>query len=83
MRASPGAAHLDITAARSDAKRARLNEIKGMVPSLLELPKGCKFVDRCTAAEELCRAEEPPLVQLGASHVRCHYPLDPPSGAPP
>ena len=56
--------------------RERLVEIKGMVPSLLELPKGCKFVDRCPAAEELCRAEEPPLVQLGASHVRCHYPLD-------
>jgi peptide/nickel transport system ATP-binding protein len=58
------------------ADHTRLVEIKGMVPSLHELPKGCKFVDRCPAAEELCRAEEPPLVQLGASHVRCHYPLD-------
>jgi peptide/nickel transport system ATP-binding protein len=58
------------------ADHERLVEIKGMVPSLHELPKGCKFVDRCPAAEELCRAEEPPLVQLGASRVRCHYPLD-------
>jgi peptide/nickel transport system ATP-binding protein len=49
-----------------------------MVPSLLELPKGCKFVDRCAAAEQLCRDEEPALVQLGASRVRCHFPLDPP-----
>jgi len=54
----------------------RLVEIKGMVPSLHELPKGCKFVDRCPAAEQLCRDTEPPLVQLGASQVRCHYPLD-------
>ncbi len=54
----------------------RLVEIPGMVPSLAELPVGCKFVDRCPAAEELCRKEEPPLVQLGASLVRCHYPLD-------
>jgi peptide/nickel transport system ATP-binding protein len=59
------------------ARRARLLEIKGIVPSLLELPKGCKFVDRCPAAEPLCHAEEPPLIQLGASRVRCHYPIDP------
>ena len=31
--------HLD-TAARSDGTRARLNEIKGMVPSLFDLPPG-------------------------------------------
>jgi oligopeptide/dipeptide ABC transporter ATP-binding protein len=47
------------------------------VPELWALPKGCKFVDRCPAAEPLCREQEPALVQLGASHVRCHYPLDP------
>ena len=63
------------------AAHQRLVEIKGMVPSLLELPPGCKFADRCSAAEDLCRAEEPPLIQLGASYVRCHFPLDPPSGA--
>ncbi len=60
-----------------DVARTRLVEIPGMVPSLSELPVGCKFVDRCGAAQELCRAEEPPLVQLGASHVRCHFPLEP------
>jgi len=59
-----------------DAERTRLVEIKGMVPSLLDLPKGCKFVDRCGAAQELCRTDEPALVQLGASQVRCHFPLD-------
>jgi peptide/nickel transport system ATP-binding protein len=58
------------------ADHGRLQEIKGMVPSLWELPKGCKFVDRCPAAQELCRAEEPALVQLGASQVRCHFPLE-------
>jgi oligopeptide/dipeptide ABC transporter ATP-binding protein len=66
----------------NDVERTRLVEIKGMVPSLLKLPVGCKFVDRCPAAQELCRTDEPPLVQLGASHVRCHFPLDPPSGPP-
>src|SRR5215467_1462976 len=58
------------------ADRGRLLEIPGMVPALTDLPRGCKFVDRCPAAAELCRAEEPALVQLGASWVRCHYPID-------
>jgi len=57
-------------------ERTRLLEIAGMVPSLLELPAGCKFADRCAAAQPLCRAEEPALVQLGASWVRCHYPVE-------
>ncbi len=60
------------------ADHARLAEIPGMVPSLAELPAGCKFVDRCPAAQDVCRREEPPLVQLGASQVRCHHPVDPP-----
>ncbi len=59
------------------ADRRRLVEIEGMVPALTELPHGCKFVDRCPAAGEKCRAEEPALVPLGASWVRCHYPIEP------
>jgi peptide/nickel transport system ATP-binding protein len=62
-------------------ERTRLVEIAGMVPSLLELPAGCKFVDRCPAAQPRCHAEEPALVQLGASRVRCHYPVAVPPGA--
>jgi peptide/nickel transport system ATP-binding protein len=62
--------------AAATADHARLVEIKGMVPALTELPKGCKFVDRCPAAEQLCRDQEPALVQLGATHVRCHHPLE-------
>ncbi|HEX7844139.1 MAG TPA: ABC transporter ATP-binding protein [Kofleriaceae bacterium] len=63
------------------AERARLVEIPGMVPALTELPAGCKFADRCPATAERCRAEEPPLVQLGASWVRCHFPMEPPEDA--
>ena len=62
------------------AEHARLQEIRGMVPALSELPPGCKFAERCPAVAERCRAEEPPLVALGASRVRCHFPLDPPVG---
>jgi peptide/nickel transport system ATP-binding protein len=33
----------------------RLNPIKGQVPSLMEIPDGCIFADRCELAEEECR----------------------------
>jgi peptide/nickel transport system ATP-binding protein len=56
--------------------QTRLQEIEGMVPSLAELPEGCKFVDRCPAAQQRCRDEEPALVQLGATSVRCHFPRE-------
>ncbi len=57
-------------------KRPRLPEIKGMVPRLWSLPAGCKFSTRCPAVQERCRTEEPGLIQLGASQVRCHFPLE-------
>ena len=57
-------------------ERSRLVEIPGMVPSLADLPIGCKFAERCEAAQDLCRAEEPALVQLGTSFVRCHFPVE-------
>jgi len=58
-------------------RRPRLVEIKGMVPPLFALPKGCKFVDRCARAEARCHAEEPALLPLGGAQVRCHFPLEP------
>jgi peptide/nickel transport system ATP-binding protein len=58
--------------------QARLAEIKGMVPALSDLPKGCKFADRCPRVEDRCRAEEPALAPLGQSLVRCHFPLEAP-----
>jgi peptide/nickel transport system ATP-binding protein len=59
----------------AEGERGRLQEIKGMVPSLTALPAGCKFVDRCPAAQDKCREVEPPLEALGATLVRCHFPL--------
>ena len=56
----------------------RLQEIPGMVPALDALPPGCKFADRCPRVAPRCRDEEPALVPLGATHVRCHFPLEAP-----
>ena len=65
--------NLDL-AARADPSRTRLNEIKGMVPSLFNLPKGCSFAPRCTFASDQCRAAYPKLEQLRPDHwVACWH----------
>ncbi len=52
-----------------------LFEIKGMVPSPLDAPPGCKFQNRCDFAQEKCRDVEPELTRLQENHfVRCFYP---------
>ena len=56
--------------------KGRLQEIPGMVPSLHELPRGCKFQERCPGVQDRCRAEEPELVRLGKTEVRCHFPVE-------
>ena len=43
-------------------------------PSLLAMPPGCRFAERCPFATDLCRTSEPPLVDVGAGHLAaCHY----------
>ena len=61
-------------AAQNDTRRARLSEIKGMVPSLANLPPGCSFAPRCGFATEECRAAYPPLTQHRPGHwVACWH----------
>ena len=51
-----------------------LNQIPGMTPSLLNLPKGCAFRTRCSFADELC--EEGPEITspIADRGVRCFHP---------
>jgi oligopeptide/dipeptide ABC transporter ATP-binding protein len=60
--------HLD-EAARNGARRNRLNEIKGLVPSLFNLPPGCSFAPRCAFASDRCREQRPELAEYGAGHT--------------
>jgi oligopeptide/dipeptide ABC transporter ATP-binding protein len=48
-------------AAHAGPQRPRLTEIKGMVPSLLRMPAGCRFAPRCALADARCRTDPPPL----------------------
>ncbi len=65
--------HLEM-AARSDTRRARLNEIKGLVPSLFNLPPGCSFAPRCSFATDHCRQVAPVLEQHRPGHwIACWH----------
>ena len=50
----------------------KLNAISGVVPSLLNLPSGCLFSDRCPDVFADCRTIEPHMYQVGKNHTaRC------------
>jgi peptide/nickel transport system ATP-binding protein/oligopeptide transport system ATP-binding protein len=50
----------------------RLQTIPGVVPSLLRLPEGCLFSDRCPDVFADCRRIEPEMYPVGANHfARC------------
>jgi oligopeptide/dipeptide ABC transporter ATP-binding protein len=60
---------------RIDETKTRLNAIPGSVPSLLELPKGCRYQNRCPRAIDTCKLTEPPLSGLTGDHqLACHNP---------
>jgi oligopeptide/dipeptide ABC transporter ATP-binding protein len=51
-----------------EPRREKLDPIEGQPPDLINLPQGCSFRPRCRFAEEKCRQEVPPLVELGGRH---------------
>ena len=54
------------------AKGQRLLTIAGSPPDLSKLPPGCAFAERCRWAEDACRTQQPPAVELTPGHrVRC------------
>jgi oligopeptide/dipeptide ABC transporter ATP-binding protein len=71
---------IPILGSRTAGERRRLSEIKGMVPSLVDLPEGCKFTDRCARVMAVCRQREPELGKIAEGRrVRCWLHVEPPS----
>ncbi|PPA83110.1 peptide ABC transporter ATP-binding protein [Brevibacillus laterosporus] len=56
-----------------DENKDRLYSIKGIVPSLVNMPRiGCRFASRCPKVMPECTAVSPELGDIGDSHkVRC------------
>jgi len=47
----------------------RLQVIEGVVPHPAFLPKGCRFHPRCKEAREICKVEEPELMEQEPGHL--------------
>jgi oligopeptide/dipeptide ABC transporter ATP-binding protein len=57
---------------RLDRKDDRLYSIEGQPPSLMDLPPGCRFFPRCSAARDVCREQQPTEVEVSDGHsVSC------------
>ena len=57
---------------KEQGKGVRLQEIKGIVPSLNRLPTGCSFNPRCDKVFGMCSEHEPELREVKPGHfARC------------
>ncbi len=54
-----------------DDDKERLYQIPGIMPSLLSLPKGCYFKDRCEYADGECDVY-PPEQEINGRRIFCH-----------
>ena len=53
--------------------KAPLKTIEGMVSSLMNMPKGCRFQNRCSYVEEKCYLKPPPLETCALDHKTACY----------
>ena len=56
-----------------EEKKQRIR-LEGELPSPVDPPEGCRFINRCRFASERCRKERPELMEMEPGHlVACHY----------
>lgn len=61
---------------------AKLQTISGSVPSLKDLPAGCRFYGRCPYRQTHCQSAAPSLTKVNNSHaVACHFSSEIQSGS--
>ena len=64
------------TKRRTERERIRL---QGDVPTPINPPPACRFHTRCWKAQDVCKTQEPPLLELAPGHqVACHFPENAP-----
>ena len=51
------------------ARKTPLTPIQGMVPNPFHMPSGCSFHPRCPYVHDICRREEPQLIEQTAGHA--------------
>jgi len=59
--------------AEETPRKTKLNIIKGIVPSLYELPSGCRFRNRCPHAMDICAGDPPTMISVAKDHFAACY----------
>jgi len=70
---------------RPDSRVERLQAIEGQPPALWGLPPGCRFAPRCPHADDRCRTEYPPAIDVqrdASGHVASCWSLENPDWKP-
>ncbi len=76
-----GPANMVLSAPRHPYTRLLIDSGRGLVKNLFkpgsELAKsfGCPFAPRCFQTKDICRKENPEMVDVDHCRVRCHFPL--------
>jgi oligopeptide transport system ATP-binding protein len=66
----------------AESEGRALYQIPGLPPDVAHLPPGCPFAPRCDRAQDVCRREFPPLVEVApAHHSLCHFAREVHAGA--
>ncbi|EGX58866.1 peptide ABC transporter ATP-binding protein [Streptomyces zinciresistens K42] len=59
---------------RLDLKGRELHAIRGLPPSLTDVPRGCAFHPRCPMARDVCRTDVPAPHEVSATRAAaCHF----------
>ena len=58
-----------------DSTAIEYYQIPGMTPSLLNLPEGCAFRERCPRADNACLVTPEITSPLPGRQIRCFHPL--------
>jgi peptide/nickel transport system ATP-binding protein len=53
--------------------KSKLAIIPGMVPGLMDLPKGCRFENRCAHRRDACLVAQPPMEHITQTHRLACY----------
>jgi peptide/nickel transport system ATP-binding protein len=49
----------------------KLTQIDGTMPRLSDIPKGCAFHPRCQECMDMCKENQPDLIDIGPTQVAC------------
>ncbi|ACS89398.1 ABC transporter ATP-binding protein [Thermococcus sibiricus] len=60
-----------VTSIEPEKREKGISYIPGQPPNLIDPPKGCRFHPRCPYAMDVCKKEEPGVVEVGKTQVAC------------